>query len=179
MAYLAEKGSAFGRFAGRGGCNALEELPALLSGRIGTAMMGRMVSPFYKPHPKRWWQFSLRAFFVLITLLGVTLGWLGVQVQWIHNRREAFKWTPDAPEGMPYLVGEDGHSAPLSIGLLGAPGFFVVFVVVADEEHPTEQDRAAMRNAELLFPEADVLYSEGVGVSTTPIGTVHGGGGFF
>src|SRR6185295_8955432 len=34
----------------------------------------------YHPRPERWPQVSLRGFFVLVTLLGVSLGWLGVQI---------------------------------------------------------------------------------------------------
>ena len=37
----------------------------------------------------RRFQFSLRTFLVLLTFLGVALGWLGVQVKWIRDRHEA------------------------------------------------------------------------------------------
>jgi hypothetical protein len=46
----------------------------------------------YKPRPERWPQFTLRGLFVLVTILGVFLGWLGVQVKWIKDRREAIEW---------------------------------------------------------------------------------------
>jgi hypothetical protein len=37
-----------------------------------------------KPRRCRWFRFSLRTLFLLVTLLGV---FLGVQVQWVRDRR--------------------------------------------------------------------------------------------
>ncbi len=50
-----------------------------------------MSTALYKPRPARWatWRFSLRAFFVLLTLFCV---WLGVHVKWIEDRHEALEW---------------------------------------------------------------------------------------
>jgi len=36
--------------------------------------------------PRRWFRFSLRTLFVVLTILGV---WLGVQVKWIKDRHAA------------------------------------------------------------------------------------------
>ena len=38
---------------------------------------------------RRWFRFSLRTFFILITIFGV---WLGVQAKWVRDRREARVW---------------------------------------------------------------------------------------
>jgi len=61
-----------------------------------------------------WPRFSLRAFFALVTLLCVLLGWVCVQLKWIHDRHEAIG-----------LYGGSGHlwpsptKAPWSIRLFG------------------------------------------------------------
>src|SRR5262245_51555998 len=36
-----------------------------------------------------WFSYSLRTFFVVLTILGV---WLGVQVKWIRDRHAALEW---------------------------------------------------------------------------------------
>jgi hypothetical protein len=38
---------------------------------------------------RRWFQFSLRTVFILMTILGI---WLGIQVKWLRDRQEARKW---------------------------------------------------------------------------------------
>ena len=44
------------------------------------------------PPRRRWFRFSLKTLFVVLTLFGV---WLGVQVNWIRQRREARQWIKD------------------------------------------------------------------------------------
>src|SRR5689334_19564886 len=40
----------------------------------------------------RWFRFSLRTLFVLVTLLSIFLGFVGVQIKWIHDRHTAEAW---------------------------------------------------------------------------------------
>jgi len=135
-----------------------------------------MGNPVYKPRPKRWPQMSLKGVFALVTILCAFLGWLGVQVKWIHDRHESFR----GPNG--HLIGvdaNDSNTAPPSIRLLGEPGFSQIFVFVADKELSTVQDRIAKRNAELLFPEAEIVCTdEPIGFSLVPLSKLHGSGFF-
>jgi len=41
------------------------------------------------PLPRRWFRYSLRTLFVLVTVFCI---WLGVQVKWIGDRHEALQW---------------------------------------------------------------------------------------
>jgi len=49
----------------------------------------------YKPRPERWPQVSLLAYFVLATLLGAPLGWLGWNVHLVHERQAVRLWVAD------------------------------------------------------------------------------------
>ena|ERR1051325_8457872 len=47
---------------------------------------------------RRWFRFSLRTLFLLVTILGVFLGWLGGQIKWIMDRHEALRWLSKVPD---------------------------------------------------------------------------------
>jgi len=107
-----------------------------------------MATPVYKPRPAHWptWRFSLRTLFLLVTLLGIFLGWLGAQAKWIRDRHEAFthhfpnqisSWTSDNPD----------PQAPWRIGVLGEPGVSLLWLDPSLE--PSERERL-----QELFPEA-------------------------
>jgi hypothetical protein len=102
------------------------------------------MTPLYKPRPERWPQFTLRTFFVLFTLLCVFLGWLGVQVKWIRNRREAL-------EQVSWMVGRPScpARAPWGMRILGEPGVARIWVGIENVER--------MHELQLLFPEALVI----------------------
>jgi hypothetical protein len=72
------------------------------------------MTALYHPRTERWPQVSLRGFFVLVTVLGVFLGWLAVQVKWIRDREKAFHDSPGATR----LCGFEGSIAPVGIRLL-------------------------------------------------------------
>jgi hypothetical protein len=40
--------------------------------------------------PRRRFYFSLRTLFVLMTILGLFLGWVGAQLKWIHDRTKRY-----------------------------------------------------------------------------------------
>jgi hypothetical protein len=130
---------------------------------------------------RRWFRFSLRTLLVMVAIFGTSLGWLAVQVKWIRDRHRVFQLASGVSETE--LVGFEGNSAPWSIRLFGEPGFSEVWVMVDDEEHPTERDQAIKRNAEVQFPEADIRYSAERFLASPkfqpPTGRMHGGGGFF
>ena len=58
------------------------------------------------PLRRRLFRFSLKTLFVLVTVLGVFLGWLAVQVKWIRDRHQllaSFKWSlTDSDFALPY-----------------------------------------------------------------------------
>jgi len=93
----------------------------------------------YKSRPARWPQVSLKAFFVLVMLLG----WLGAQVKWIRDRH-----------AVPHLNWEGNCApAPWSISILGEPGCKFVGVQYLGD---TRDDDERVRQIQRLFPEATV-----------------------
>ena len=107
------------------------------------------------PSRRRWFRYSLRTFFVLVTLLGV---WLGVQVKWIRDRREALQWVHRS------VIFPDLHTpAPWSIRLVerGVP------LITVDPD--IAQDAEKVRKLKELFPEAIVnTPADGRPVDRTP-----------
>ena len=51
-----------------------------------------MTTPTSAKDRRRWLRFSLRTLLVLMTVLGVALGWLGVQVNRVRKQRDAVAW---------------------------------------------------------------------------------------
>ena len=131
-----------------------------------------MTSP--TPTRRRWFRFRLRTLFVLVTVLGVFLGWLGVQLKWIRDRHAAIEWVESInrrvlilsslPNTMRWELGGTGikrypwNNAPWGLRLLGEAG---VSVFSINSERVTPNDRALKRLPELrrLFPEAQVDFS--------------------
>lgn len=96
---------------------------------------------------RRWFTFSLRTFFVLLTVFGV---WLGVQLKWIRDRHEA------ADRFGFYLL--DEAAAPWSLRIFAERGYEAIGVLVDDPDHPTADEQRIKRELEQLFPEADVFF---------------------
>lgn len=90
--------------------------------------------------PRRWFRFSLRTFLVLLTLFCV---WLGVQVKWVRDRREALKWVHRSATPADFYT-----PAPWSIRLVerGVPSITV--------DPAVAQDTEKVRKLKALFPEA-------------------------
>lgn len=125
--------------------------------------------------PRRWFKYSLRTFFVLLTALVV---WLGYQVNWIRARRQERVWIDEhtyknGPAVSPYLnllqspsTGATGYQtlvrpwvgviveerqAPWSLLLLGEES--LPYVQLDGRMNIDERD---IRRIERLFPEAKV-----------------------
>jgi len=125
------------------------------------------------PPRRRWFRFSLRTLFVLVTLMGTFLGWLGVQLKWMRDREATFNHGSS-------FVGFEGNLAPWSIRLLGAPGFRDIYLLVDDVEHLTDAERANRKRAASLFPEAEVQCTTGPFVIMAgDTKGMHSGVGFF
>ena len=116
--------------------------------------------------PRRWFRFSLRTFFVLLTLFGV---WLGVQVKWIRDRHEALEWLWQngiygANDGQKLTVVGAGvikashlglpTKAPWSLRPFFEPGVSAITVVETPDENA---DNLKVQELSGLFPEAQVV----------------------
>lgn len=100
--------------------------------------------------PRGWFRFSLRTFFILLTVFGV---WLGVQLKWIRDRDAALKAVFTSPGYWPQQL----KPAPWSIRILGARGYASLMVPVRFRpQEDIEDDLSRLRP---LFPEATVTRS--------------------
>ncbi len=106
---------------------------------------------------RRWFRFSLRTLFVVLTVSAVFLGWFAYQLNWIRQRREFLKsqnaiaarnpaligtpirWPVDAP-GLLWLFGERGQ------------GHLTLAIVRDGESEPDVS--IEIEKARRLFPEA-------------------------
>ena len=103
---------------------------------------------------RRWFRFSLRTFFVLVTVFGV---WLSMQVNWIRQRHEALQLADKNGgyywESSPFRDDDlrgTFNPAPWSIRLLGEPG--ILYVAIG----PAKTSRYTKREMQALFPEAEI-----------------------
>jgi hypothetical protein len=99
--------------------------------------------------PRRWFRFSLRTMFVLVT---VACDWLGYHLHWINQRHTALQWMK-THSGHP-----DGECLPpIRLWSLGESGVESLIVVVEEQER-------IQRGIELraLFPESKMyrLYND-------------------
>ena len=101
--------------------------------------------------PRSHFRFTLRTFFVLLTLAACALGWLGVQVQWIKDRHEAREWC--ARRNMvAFVTAHPAHQdAPLGIRLLGEEGYDAIYL-----DDAREDGAYGLAHFRRLFPEAKV-----------------------
>ena len=80
-------------------------------------------------------RFSLRTLFLVVTVLGALLGWIGVQLKWLHNWREALRWVVDpharqqamkirgvVPPRNGHYISNTAAKAPWPLELLGELG---------------------------------------------------------
>ena len=121
------------------------------------------------PTPRRWFRFSLRTLFVLLTVFGV---WLGVQVKWIRDRHAALAWI--ATSGYSWVVpygfsAEDFVAkpapddpcytrAPWSIRMLHESGIARIRIYRSEsgETFDYQSVDEKLRELKRLFPEADI-----------------------
>lgn len=104
--------------------------------------------------PRRWFRFSLRTFFVLLTLFGA---WLGYQVNWIRQRSEALKQIRSTNE--PYAVTSDpdakrfdGKGAPWIVRATN--NATAHHFMILQKDFPAEKASGRIQRLRRLFPEA-------------------------
>jgi len=109
---------------------------------------------------RRWFRFSLRTLFVVVTVVG---GWLGYELNWIHQRHQfleaqhtkrvahRFSWDPNDDY-------RGDRTAPGLLRFLGESGYSWVDVWVdgRHSEELTATDLERAREARRLFPEAEI-----------------------
>jgi len=100
----------------------------------------------YPTCPERWPQVSLKGCFVLVTVVGVSLGWFCVQMNWIQDRHSALKAAIDYR----YSV-DPTANLPFGLRLLHEPSVAVISIVTTPDEY-----QSRISQLQRLFPEADM-----------------------
>jgi hypothetical protein len=105
---------------------------------------------------RRWYQFSLRVMFVVVTLASIPLAWAGCSLSWIRQRHEWLEKHDGRADGNIVLRTQWWHDdqyapppAPGGLWLFGEEGIW--------EIHPTS-DHAELTKR--LFPEASIIVDE-------------------
>ena len=126
--------------------------------------------PMNDPAPprRRWFRFSLRTLFVLVTIFGV---WLGVQVKWIRDRHEALMQYRGLENGTvgetftghnswfyPSVLRGESAKAPWSIRIFGEYGMKTILLDGGDAlDRDPERVQSEKRRLAKLFPEAESI----------------------
>ena len=102
---------------------------------------------------RRWFRFSLRTFFVLLTVFGLGLGWLTIQKRWKQDRGAAMNWfRPTAHFGRLGRFGQAGTDQPYwGLRVVGAPGIPTMTIQVR-----TTEDEQKAADLIRFFPECEV-----------------------
>ena len=110
------------------------------------------------PAPKRrWFRFSLRTMFIVVTVFGCLLGWLSYELNWIRQRqawRPASRTIranfPNRPPGLLWLFRERGESwieihNGTAAHVAEVQALFPEAIVVAEGQETTEEQTRAYR----------------------------------
>jgi hypothetical protein len=109
------------------------------------------------PAPKRrWFAFSLRMMFVVVTILGFAMSWVVYQLNWIRERhafRENHFWISVVSGWDPEV------QAPGLLWLFGEDGVYQFSLIFADAtpgrpKSLNMSEKKTLENAKKLFPEA-------------------------
>jgi hypothetical protein len=112
---------------------------------------------------RRWFRFSLRTLFVLVTIVGIAAGWVRYQTNWVQQRREflnALAAERDAGDeqfnrvGAMELPPAEPNPIPFVRKILGDRPYFDVVL-------PERYGQDLIDRANGLFPEALILWYGG------------------
>jgi hypothetical protein len=96
-------------------------------------------------------RFTLRAFLIFLTIQGIALGWLGLQLKWIEDRHESLS---DSAYFVVYHESAVGPAhAPWGIRILGEDGVAVIIVAPGSPDNVQWRDPDRLQR---LFPEATI-----------------------
>ncbi len=115
---------------------------------------------------RRWLAFTLRTLFVAVTVVGIGLGWVVYQLNWIRQRRAVIA-RPDIISWSRFSV-EPLASPPWTLRPFAARGFYTVDLIIvdndraivnemdvtADDRRLTVKERNDVLELGRLFPEA-------------------------
>src|SRR5256885_1568657 len=98
--------------------------------------------------PRRWFRWSLRTMFVVVTAFGCWLGW---QVNWIRQRHEALKRNEESRAIFPTVGGlQPTGTFPWTLRLLGEePRKFIALKIEREDDL-----KPALSRIQSLFPES-------------------------
>jgi hypothetical protein len=116
---------------------------------------------------RRWFKFSLRSLFVLVTCSCVLSCWLCVQMKWIYDRHRELE-SLQSRAGVSFRTAFRGTyigpPAPWSIRILGENG--VTGIVIWKDSG--QDERAEEQRLKKLFPEANVHMHPAIPVVAAP-----------
>jgi hypothetical protein len=109
---------------------------------------------------RRWFRFSLRTLFVVMTLACI---WLGYQLNWIRQRRavrtgSTVAWQHEFPTDKMFQKMPPPPKAPGMLWLFGEIGYYAVHVVFNAEEPLTAAQKAEVERVSRLYPEASNVW---------------------
>ncbi len=118
---------------------------------------------------RRWFRFSLRTLFVVVTLVAVSSSWVVYQLNWIRGRRElAERQVARIAELAPEIVGvviyaNPPPETPAAIKLLSLlgerPRQGVMLIFWGDTEADlSEAEKRELESARRLFPESQIMW---------------------
>jgi hypothetical protein len=111
-----------------------------------------------RPKPHRWFRFSLRTMFVLVT---VFCCWMAYHLNWIRQRRETREWL-DLLEQKHGLTGtacglqDERPNLPLSLRILGEEEDRLIFICLPEYMDEFESEKW-FNKVQRLFPESYLL----------------------
>jgi hypothetical protein len=113
-----------------------------------------------KPTKRRWFRFSLRTMFVLVTVGCV---WMAYHLNWIRQRREMMEWLEllDRKHG---LVGAGTYNfrddprpdLPFSLSVFGEQKEGLIFICLPDDMDESASEKW-FNKVQRLFPEAHLI----------------------
>jgi hypothetical protein len=100
---------------------------------------------------RRWYQFSLRTMFVLVTIVcvsaGLTVKWVQFSREWIRQRQDALHHRDERIAGFS-TSNPSSRAAPVLLRPFGESGVITVYVRMEED----------IQYAKQLFPESDVKW---------------------
>ena len=102
---------------------------------------------------RRWFRFSLRTLFVVVTVVGIACSWALSQKKWIRDRSEAMNWV-QSQRAWNLANGRSTVRLPLGLRLFGER--FALDAIEVREADTRSDDAFSIAELKRLFPEATV-----------------------
>jgi hypothetical protein len=109
----------------------------------------QVVGPMTPAPKRRWFRWSLRTMFVVVTVFGC---WLGYQLNWIRQRHQLISEQRLLLGELTWMLGEQPDRAPWNMRLFGETGWQTITLVI-----PKNAPKRYVDDARRLFPEAEFI----------------------